>query len=101
MDDVPSPQQVVAVRTIQTISGVFSIVGSFTIMTLIFRSKQKLKSSFNRIMLGLTTSDMLQSSYFALSFVEPQEINQCNLQAMMGVIGINLSVLYNCSLSIY
>ena len=86
-----------------TYSGGLSLIGSGTIISMIFRSKKKTSTPFRRIILGLSICDIFLSLAYVLSTVpSPKGLgiwnahgNQvtCQIQASLFQLGIRTSQL--------
>ena len=95
----------------QMVSSIISMIASLTLLFMIFRSNDKLRTTLHRLLLGLCVSDLVSS--FAMSFAStlspPDEIlwnasgnmTLCRAQGVLQYIGHIASPLYNCSLCIY
>lgn len=96
----------------QATSGSLSIVASVTVIIIMFRSRTRFASTFNRIMLGLCASDILSSLCFVVGFTAlPKESYHverafgddvtCRLQAYFMSSGLFTSPYYTCALCLY
>jgi hypothetical protein len=97
--------------TLVSISASLSILGSFAIIYVISRSKDKLNTTLHRLLLGLCIGDLLTS--IALAFTKviiysedgkiPMTSNQaaCDAQGFFFVLGGIVSPFYNCGLCVY
>jgi hypothetical protein len=94
------------------IGGVLSCVGSGYIIQDVLRNPDKrTKSIYHRIMVGLSTMDILSSfMWFIGSWAMPKDswrlwpagtVATCDAAAFFGMIGWLASPLYNCSLATY
>lgn len=108
-----TPEQFQVVATIPMISGSLSVIGSATIIFMIFRSAERLSSTYHRVLFGMSSMDIIYSFGYLLSTLPfPKETpslwehvygntTTCTIQGVMifsGNIGANM---YNCSLAIY
>ena len=97
----------------QMASSIISFLSSLLILVIIFRSHKKLTTTINRLLLGLSISDMISS--FARAFVTLPSppthelvwidgignMALCRTQGALFTIGSTASPLYNCSICIY
>ena len=94
------------------VSSTISILASLTLLFMILRSNQKLRSTLHRLLLGLCISDLISS--FAMSFAStlspPDHVlgwntfgnmTLCRTQGFLHIVGHMASPLYNCSLCVY
>ena len=94
------------------VSGLLSCAGSGYIVQDVLRNPNKRsKSIYHRIMVGLSTMDILSSFFFWVlgSWVMPEgswqwavgNITTCDIAAFLGMTGWLGSALYHCSLTTY
>ena len=108
-----TPEQLKVVATIPMVTGSISVIGSVTIILMIFRSTEKLKTSYHRILFGMSFLDIIFSFAYLLSTIPaPSDTpspwgllygntTTCTIQGVMlftGNVGCNM---YNCSLAMF
>ena len=105
------PQRII-LTVVPMTTGLFSIIGSSTIIAMVFRSKKKLGDPYRRIILGMSIFDICVSLAFVLKIFKTTEEqpnawfalgNQtsCNILGFLHFAGLNGALLYNLSLNIY
>jgi len=99
---------------LQICSAIMSLIGSCTIVFKILRSlyQNQTTTPYDRIMLGLSSCDIVASCVYAISpFLVPKETSQrpwamgsastCNTLGMLTQLAALWSIWYNCLLSFY
>ena len=98
---------------IRTVSGSISTLFSFVILCILYRSHDRLSTTYHRLILGLCITDIMSSVCFALnSLMVPSELDywvwrargnmrSCNVQGFLLTIGVNSAQLYNAALCLY
>jgi len=95
-------------------SGILSVIGSITIIVVMLRSPKRLRSTYRRLVFGMSCMDILFSlSYVAAGLPAPKDmvysttrnsignVATCNIQGFINYYGLIGSLLYACMLSIY
>jgi len=105
----PTTGQLRAFATIPVLTGSLSLAGFIIIICMISRSHLRFTTTFHRIMLGVASSDVLQSLWLGLSSIPvPKETglmyaignqNTCNIQGFVGLLGSISVTFYFCGLS--
>ena len=96
----------------QMTSSITSLFSSLLILFIIFRSHKKLTTTFNRLLLGLSISDVISSLAQAfvtipsppshvVGWITVGNMALCRTQGALYSIGAIASPLYNCSICIY
>lgn len=93
--------QLQIVKTIQSVTGALSVIGSSTILYLLLGSKNKLSSPYRRIIFGMSICDVIGSFAFSLSYVPRTSQAVCDAQGFFIHFGISATPIYNLSLCIY
>jgi len=109
-----SDNEQILVKAFSISSGILSVLGSTTIIVILLRSPKNLKSTYRRLVFGMSCMDILHSLSYVLSgWPLPADaddspvhyaignIATCNIQGFMNYTGCMGSVLYDCMLSIY
>ena len=96
-----------------SISAIISVVSSVSLIRMITTSKQRLSTTYHRLLLGISIGDILLSLAFAtFQVMEPSEMNymvwnakgnqvSCDVYGSLVWVGMTLTLLYSCSLNIY
>ena len=95
-----------------TVSGPISLVASSIIISKIYHSRTKLRSPYNRILFGLSVSDVVYSFCCLLStYMSPKGTPDvwgavgneatCKIQGFLVLLSITTTPFYNCALCIY
>lgn len=106
----PPLHQVVMPAVSAMITGSISFAASLTIIVMILRSNLKLTTVYRRLIFGVSAFDLIQSLSQAMSSL-PMPAGwtwaavgnniTCDLQGFTTLVGVNGSVLYSISLSVY
>ena len=106
-------QQFAVGATIPMVSGSLSVLGSTTIIFMVLRSREKLSSTYHRILFGMSSMDIVYSCGYLLSTIPfPRDTpalwdnlfgntTTCTIQGSMIFSGNMGSNLYNCSLAMF
>lgn len=106
----PSKARTVALVVAPAITGCISSLASLTLIVSIFRSSEKLKTVFRRLIFSLSVFDIIQSFSQVLSSAPMPKGTQwgaignettCDLQGFFTVFGICGTGMYTLSLAIY
>jgi hypothetical protein len=105
-----TPRQAMVLMIAPIITGTISAISSITLITMIFRSNLKLSTIYRRLVTGMCVFDVIHSIGRLVSTV-PMPAGSavaavgnnisCNAQGVMITVGLNGSLLYSLSLSIY
>ena len=96
--------------TLQLISAPISLACSCLILYVIFRSREKISTTLNRLLVGLCVGDILSSLALLCGKLTYQLENGlpvatskvgCEIQGYFMIIGTTLSPFYNCSLCFF
>ena len=102
-----------ALAIIRAISAIVSVISSATLIRMITTSKQRLSTTYHRILLGMSIGDILISLALAtFQVMSPSDMayvvwnakgNQvsCDVSASAILVGTALTLLYICSLNMY
>ena len=97
----------------RSVSAIVSVIASSLLIWMIMRSKERLTTTYNRLIFGMSISDILLSlSWVSFNAVAPSEMsymiwnargNQgtCDAKGFLTTVGAVSGVLYICSLNIY
>ena len=108
-----TPEQFKVVATIPMVTGSISVIGSAAIIFMIFRSTEKLKTTYHRILFGMSLLDIIFSIGCLLSTIPfPSDTplpwgmlygntTTCTIQGMMLFSGSIGCTMYNCSLAMF
>lgn len=92
---------------------IVSLIASSMLIRMIMTSKQRLTTTYHRLMLGMTTGDILLSAAFGtFQVMTPKDMNYlvwnargnaatCDLSGFVAVTGVMLIWFYSCSLNLY
>jgi len=110
-------QQLIILATVPKVTGGMSIVSSALVVADVILDSRKRKTSYHRLMLGMSVADMLSSiAFFAGTWVRPKlsnwgdigSVTSCDITGFLGKFtgflgqfGIIVVILYNMSLSTY
>jgi hypothetical protein len=106
-------QQFIVGATIPMFTGSLSVLGSATIIFMVLRSREKLSSTYHRILFGMSSMDIMYSFGLLLSTVPfPRDTpslwdnlygttTTCTIQGVMVFSGNIGSNMYNCSLATF
>lgn len=98
---------------IRSLSGLISIIASSVLIWIVLKSKNRLSTSYQRIILGMGISDVLWSAVFAnFNLFTPKDLNymvwnargnqaSCTTVGFLCLIGMLGTLLYSCSLNLY
>jgi hypothetical protein len=104
--------QMVDITIVQRIMGSISLIGSTYVIQDVLRNEQKRKhSTFHRLMVGVSISDILSSFFVHILSTAPMPIAYhvlsvgsvatCDVQGFFTVLCAVVTTLYNCSLATY
>ena len=105
-----SKSQLIAFLIIPKITGTASAIGSGYIVQDVLRNPPKRKSTYHRVMLGLSCADIFYSIAWILgSWPMPKgtqlfaagNVTTCDIFGFIQLVGGLASVMYNCSLTTY
>lgn len=94
-------EKIEIISIIQTISGLFSLIGSLTILSILVRLEGKLCSTYRRLVFGMSMSDALASAAFVLCAVPTISESACSIQGFFVHIGALTTPSYNFALCVY
>jgi len=113
-DDILNESRVTVVLAFVVSSGIVSVLGSTTIIVVLLRSEKRLKSTYRRVVFGMSCMDILHSlSYVVAGLPAPKDttswvsrntignVTTCNIQGLTYYTGLIGSLFYDCMLSIY
>ena len=98
---------------IRSVSAIISVISSVTLIRMITTSKDRLSTTYHRILLGMSIGDILLSLMIAtFQVMSPSEMNymvwnakgnqvSCDVYGSLVWVGMTLTVFYSCSLNIY
>jgi hypothetical protein len=103
--------QIVNVTIVQRVVGTMSIIGSTYVIQDVLRNERKREHTFYRLMVGLSTSDVLSSFFTHVLSTAPMprgyhvfaigNVVTCDAQGFINRMCTIVSTLYNCSLATY
>ena len=103
-------RQMLALMITPMITGLVSFISSLIIIIMIYKSNLKLSTVYRRLVFGVSAFDLIQSLSQAISSM-PMPVGSsvgalgndvtCDIQGLLVAVGINGSLLYSVSLSIY
>ena len=86
---------------VQTVSSMISWISSIAIIWMIFRSYEKLSTTFHRLLLGLCIADIFSSFALSFSTLPAPDIASCRAQGFFIFLGSLGAPLYTCSMCLY
>jgi hypothetical protein len=103
--------QLVDITILQRTMGTISLVGSSYVIQDVLQNKQKRNHTFHRLMVGLSTSDILSSFFVHMLSTTPLpkgyhvfavgNVATCDAQGFIMFLCFFTTTLYNCSLATY
>jgi hypothetical protein len=104
--------QIIAISIVQRIMGTISVIGSGYVIQDVLRNPEKRRTStFHRLMVGLSTADIISSFFSHVLSTSPMpkgyhvlaigSVATCDIQGFVGMLGCLVTALYNCSLTTY
>ena len=105
-----STSQLMLLATIPKVSGTFSLLGSFAVIYDVARDEKKRQTTYHRLMLGVSISDLLSSVAFIMgTWAMPKgstsgalgTVGTCDFFGFIGQVGTLSAALYNVVLATY
>jgi hypothetical protein len=103
--------QIVDVTILQRSMGTISLIGSMYVIQDVLRNEQKRNHTFHRLMVGLSTSDILSSFFVHILSTAPipkgyhmfsvGNVATCDAQGFINTLCFYVTTLCNCSLTTY